>query len=313
MVFRRLLEEENFGVAAINAGYTPEQLAHLIKYDSVHGTLPCEIACGENYMIINGNKIAIANSREPEKLPWGELGIDLVVESTGAFRTKETCEKHLIGGAKKVVLTAPAKDDMKMIVMGVNESSYDDEKIVSNASCTTNALAPLAKILDEEFGIINGLMTTVHSYTNDQKNLDNPHKDLRRARACGLSMIPTSTGAAKAVGKVLPNLEGKLNGLAIRVPTPDVSLVDLVIDVEKEVTKDQVNNVLEKASSRLRGILGYSEEPLVSIDYTTNSHSTIVDGLSTMVIGKNKIKVLAWYDNEWGYSCRVVDLAKYIM
>ena len=312
LVFRNLMGDENFQVVAINASYTPEQLGHLIQYDSIHGSFPCTMEYKKESFVINGKEILIVNERNPENLPWRELNIDYVVESTGAFRTKETCGKHLIAGAKKVVLTAPAKDDMKMIVMGVNESTYDEDSILSNASCTTNCLAPIVKVLNDHFTIINGLMTTIHSYTNDQKNLDNPHKDLRRARAAGMNMIPTSTGAAKAIGHVLPNLKGKLNGLAIRVPTPDVSLVDLVIDIEENTSIEEVNRIFKEASVSMKGILDYNELPLVSSDYTTNPHSTTIDGLSTMVMDGNKIKIIAWYDNEWGYSKRVVDLLTYI-
>ncbi|HET6871795.1 MAG TPA: type I glyceraldehyde-3-phosphate dehydrogenase, partial [Sporolactobacillaceae bacterium] len=241
-----------------------------------------------------------------------QLEIDIVIEATGKFKTKETAGWHLEAGAKKVIITAPGKDEDQTIVIGVNDSDYEASRhhILSNASCTTNCLAPVAKMIDEAFGIENGMMTTVHSFTNDQNNIDNPHKDLRRARACGESIIPTSTGAAKALSKVLPNLTGKLNGLALRVPTPNVSLVDLVVDVKVPVTVEQVNGVLKAlAEKEYKGIVAFSEEPLVSIDYKTDPHSAIIDGLSTMVLGDNKVKILAWYDNEWGYSCRVVDLA----
>lgn len=312
LVFRKLVQDNEFEVVAINASYTPEQLGHLIQYDTIHGYFPCDITYKEKAFVLNGKEIVIVNERNPENLPWQSLQVDYVIESTGAFCTKETCEKHIRAGAKKVILTAPAKDDMKMIVMGVNEHTYNGEAIISNASCTTNCLAPVVKVLNDNFTIVNGLMTTIHSYTNDQKNLDNPHKDLRRARAAGLNLIPTSTGAAKALGKIIPNLNGKLNGLAIRVPTADVSLVDLVIDVDESTTKEDVNRLLKEASVSLKGILDYNELPLVSSDYTTNAHSTIVDGLSTMVMEGKKIKIIAWYDNEWGYSCRVVDLLRYI-
>lgn len=312
MVFRNLFRDNTFEVVAINASYTPEQLGHLIQYDSIHGRLDCEISYKEKSIVIDGKEILILQERNPSLLPWKKLGVTHVIESTGAFRTVDSVSQHITAGAEKVVLTAPAKDDMKMIVMGVNEDTYQGEAVVSNASCTTNCLAPITKAIHESFGIENGLITTIHSYTNDQNVLDNPHKDLRRARACGMSMIPTSTGAAKAIGKIIPSLDGKLNGTSIRVPTPNVSLVDLVIDVKQDVTKEEINTILEKASKEHPSIIGYNELPLVSIDYTTDPRSTIVDGLSTMVIGNRKVKILAWYDNEWGYSCRVVDLLRYI-
>lgn len=315
MVFRQAILDENIEVVAINASYPEETLAHLIKYDSVHGIFECDIHVMENGFEINGQKILHCNSREPEKLPWKENEIDVVIEATGKFNTKEGASKHLSAGAKKVVITAPGKNVDNTIVLGVNEETYDPatEHVVSNASCTTNCLAPIAKVLDDHFGIINGLMTTVHAYTSDQQSLDNPHKDLRRARACGQSIIPTSTGAAKALGDVMPHLNGKLHGMALRVPTPNVSLVDLVVDVEKNVTVEAVNEAFKKeAAENMRGILKYSDEPLVSIDYATTEFSAIIDGLSTIVMEDNKVKVLAWYDNEWGYSARVVDLVKYV-
>ncbi|MED2971527.1 glyceraldehyde-3-phosphate dehydrogenase [Fictibacillus sp. B-59209] len=313
MVFRKMMEENNeFEVVAINASYPPETLAHMIKYDSIHGMFDGEVSAHEGYLMVDGQKVLLLNSRNPRELPWKGLGIDIVIEATGKFKTKEMAGYHLQAGAKKVIITAPGKDEDITIVMGVNDSDYkaDEHHILSNASCTTNCLAPVVKVLDEQFGIESGMMTTVHSYTNDQKNIDNPHKDLRRARACGQSIIPTSTGAAKAISKVLPHLTGKLNGMALRVPTPNVSLVDLVVDLKTDVTEEMVNEALRTASEgALNGILGYSEQPLVSIDYNGNENSSIIDGLSTMVIENKKVKVLAWYDNEWGYSCRVVDLA----
>lgn len=315
MVFRQAILDENMEVVAINASYPEETLAHLIKYDSVHGMFEEDIEVLEDGFVINGQKILHCNSREPEKLPWKEYEIDIVIEATGKFNTKEGASRHLEAGAKKVIITAPGKNVDKTIVLGVNEETYHPETdhVISNASCTTNCLAPVVKVLDEHFHIVNGLMTTVHAYTNDQQNLDNPHKDLRRARACGQSIIPTSTGAAKALGEVLPHLNGKLHGMALRVPTPNVSLVDLVVDVEKKVTVEDVNRIFKEASKEeMKGIMKYSDEPLVSVDYTTTSYSTIIDGLSTMVIDDNKLKVLAWYDNEWGYSARVVDLAKFV-
>ncbi|KSU83686.1 glyceraldehyde-3-phosphate dehydrogenase (NAD+) [Fictibacillus enclensis] len=313
MVFRKMMEENNeFEVVAINASYPPETLAHMIKYDSIHGAYKGEVTAQEGYLMVNGQKVLLLNSRDPRELPWNGLGIDLVIEATGKFKCQETAGYHLQAGAKKVIITAPGKDEDVTIVMGVNESDYNPDKhhIISNASCTTNCLAPVVKVLDDHFGIESGMMTTVHAYTNDQKNIDNPHKDLRRARACGQSIIPTSTGAAKAIAKVLPHLSGKLNGIALRVPTPNVSLVDFVADLKTEVTEERINEVLKSAANgSMKGILGYSDEPLVSVDYNGNENSSIIDGLSTMVIENRKVKVLAWYDNEWGYSCRVVDLA----
>ncbi|MDN4072639.1 glyceraldehyde-3-phosphate dehydrogenase [Fictibacillus terranigra] len=313
MVFRKMMEENNeFEVVAINASYPPETLAHMIKYDSIHGRFDGEVTAHEGYLMVSGQKVLLLNSRDPRELPWKGLGIDIVIEATGKFKTKETAGYHLQAGAKKVIITAPGKDEDITIVMGVNDSDYkaDEHHIISNASCTTNCLAPVVKVLDEQFGIESGMMTTIHAYTNDQRNIDNPHKDLRRARACGQSIIPTSTGAAKAISKVLPHLTGKLNGMSLRVPTPNVSLVDLVVDLKTDVTEEMINDALKAASEgSLNGILGYSEQPLVSIDYNGNEHSSIIDGLTTMVIENKKVKVLAWYDNEWGYSCRVVDLA----
>jgi len=315
MVFRQAIKDQDLDVVAINASYPPETLAHLIKYDSVHGRFDGEVEPLENGIKVNEKEVKLVNSREPEKLPWKELEIDVVVEATGKFKTKETAGLHIKAGAKKVVITAPGKEVDKTIVMGVNEDVYvaEEDDVVSNASCTTNCLAPVVKVLDDRFTIVNGLMTTVHAFTNDQKNLDNPHKDLRRARGCTQSIIPTSTGAAKALSEVLPHLKGKMHGMALRVPTPDVSLVDLVIDVEEYVTVDDINNAYKQAAeNELKDILQFSEEPLVSVDYTTTDYSAIVDGLSTMVIDDHKIKVLAWYDNEWGYSNRVVDLTKLV-
>ncbi|MFC4769617.1 glyceraldehyde-3-phosphate dehydrogenase [Effusibacillus consociatus] len=315
MVFRAAMHDPAFEIVAVNATTDPASLAHLLKYDSVHGRWDVAIETEENAIIVNGHKVLIMSDRDPNNLKWGEHGVDIVIESTGKFRSKETAGIHLKNGAKKAIITAPGKDEDITIVMGVNEEMYDPQlhDVISNASCTTNCLAPVVKVLHQEFGIEQGLMTTVHSYTNDQKNLDNPHKDLRRARACAASIIPTSTGAAKAVALVLPELKGKLNGLALRVPTPNVSVVDLVATLQKDVTVEEVNTVLQKAAEGLlKGILEYTEEPLVSIDFVGNSASSIVDGLSTMVVGERTVKVLAWYDNEWGYSCRVVDLARLV-
>jgi glyceraldehyde 3-phosphate dehydrogenase len=315
MVFRKAILEENLEVVAINASYPATTLAHLIKYDTNHGTFDAEVLTEENAIIVNGKRVQLLSDRDPKALPWNELDIDIVIEATGKFNSKDKASLHLEAGAKKVILTAPGKNEDVTIVMGVNESALNIEEhsIISNASCTTNCLAPVAKVLDEQFGIENGLMTTVHAYTNDQKNIDNPHKDLRRARACGQSIIPTTTGAAKALSLVLPQLQGKLHGMALRVPTPNVSLVDLVVDVKRDVTAEEINEAFITASlGSLQGIVEYTTEPLVSIDFNTNPHSAIIDGLSTMVMGDRKVKVLAWYDNEWGYSCRVVDLAKYV-
>jgi glyceraldehyde 3-phosphate dehydrogenase len=315
MVFRKMMENDDFEVVAVNASYPAETLAHMIKFDSIHGTFKGEVAPAENALFVNHKRVALVNSRDPRELPWRELGVDIVIEATGKFVSKETAGYHIEAGAKKVLITAPGKDEDITIVMGVNDSGYNNAKhhIISNASCTTNCLAPVIKVLDDQFGVQSGMMTTVHAYTNDQKNIDNPHKDLRRARACGQSIIPTSTGAAKAIAKVLPHLEGKLNGMALRVPTPNVSLVDVVVELKTTVSVDQVNHAFQSAAEgSMRGILGYSDLPLVSIDYNGNENSSIVDGLSTMVMDGKKVKVLAWYDNEWGYSCRVVDLAKFV-
>lgn len=315
MVFRKAILDENLEVAAINASYPAETLAHLIKYDTNHGPFEGSVVPEDNAIVVNGKRVQLVSSRNPEELPWKEMNIDIVIEATGKFNSRDKAALHLDAGAKKVILTAPGKNEDVTIVMGVNESALkiEEHDIISNASCTTNCLAPVAKVLDEQFGIENGLMTTVHAYTNDQKNIDNPHKDLRRARACGQSIIPTSTGAAKALSLVLPHLKGKLHGMALRVPTPNVSLVDLVVDLKRDVTLEEVNAAFATASQgSLHGILDITDEPLVSIDFNTNEHSAIIDGLSTMVIGTSKVKVLAWYDNEWGYSCRVVDLTKYV-
>ncbi|OEF98108.1 type I glyceraldehyde-3-phosphate dehydrogenase [Vulcanibacillus modesticaldus] len=315
MVYRRTLQDPDLDVVAVNASYTPKQLAHMLKYDSVHGKLDADIKVREDRIIVDGKETKIISERDPEKLPWKLLDIEVVIEATGKFRDREGASKHLKAGAKKVIITAPAKNEDVTIVMGVNEEIYDHKQhhIISNASCTTNCLAPIVKVLHDNFYIEQGMMTTVHSYTNDQRVLDNMHKDLRRARSAGQSIIPTTTGAAKAVSLVLPELSGKLNGIALRVPTPDVSIVDLVVNVREKVTVEKVNEVLKKASQEeMRGILDYTEEPLVSVDFLGNDNSSIIDGLSTMVVGENQIKVMAWYDNEWGYSCRVVDLAKYV-
>ncbi|WP_035294382.1 type I glyceraldehyde-3-phosphate dehydrogenase [Clostridium sp. KNHs214] len=316
----RIAEEKlsnDIEIVAVNARANTETLAHLFKYDSCFGRFNGDVEVKENSIIINGREIKILHENEPKDLPWKELDVDIVIESTGKFKTREQLNGHIEAGAKKVILTAPAKDGAEdvTIVMGVNEKSYENDShhIISNASCTTNCLAPVAKILDEKFGIVKGLMTTIHSYTNDQRILDKTHKDLRRARAASESIIPTTTGAAKAVAKVLPQLKGKLNGFALRVPTPTVSITDLVCEIKKNATAEEINAAFKEASQKeLKGILGFSDEPLVSVDYKGDDRSTIVDALSTMVIGENMVKVAAWYDNEWGYSARVVDLTNYV-
>lgn len=316
MVFRQAIKESAFEIVAINASYPSETLAHLIKYDTVHGKFDGTVEAFEDHLLVDGKMIRLLNNRDPKELPWTDLGVEVVIEATGKFNSKEKAILHVEAGAKKVILTAPGKNEDVTIVVGVNEGQLDITKhtVISNASCTTNCLAPVVKVLDEQFGIENGLMTTVHAYTNDQKNIDNPHKDLRRARACGQSIIPTTTGAAKALAKVLPHLNGKLHGMALRVPTPNVSLVDLVVDVKRDVTVEAINNAFKTvANGALKGIVEFSEEPLVSIDFNTNTHSAIIDGLSTMVMGDRKVKVLAWYDNEWGYSRRVVDLVTLVV
>ncbi|HRY83599.1 MAG TPA: type I glyceraldehyde-3-phosphate dehydrogenase [Candidatus Cloacimonadota bacterium] len=302
-------------VVAINDLTDAKTLAYLFKYDSVHKIFPGEISHSEDSLIINGKSIRIFAERDPEALPWADLGVEIVIESTGLFTSKEKASKHLKAGAKKVVLTAPAKDAIDAtIVMGVNHNNLKaSDLIVSNASCTTNCLAPVAKVLQDRFGIREGLMTTIHSYTNDQRILDLQHSDLRRARAAAMSMIPTSTGAAKAIGLVIPELVGKLDGVAIRVPTPDGSLVDLAVNVERPTTKEEVNAAMkEAAESYLKGYLMFSDEPIVSIDIVGNSYSSIFDSLVTYVKG-NLVKIFSWYDNEWGYSCRVTDLVNYMI
>ena len=311
LVFRVMSKRSDVEVLAINDITDAKTLAHLLKYDSVHGRFDGTIEAKENSIVVNGKEIEISAERDPTALPWGSLGIDIVVESTGVFRKKEQIAKHLQAGAKKVILTVPAKDEIDAtIVLGVNDDDLKPEhKIVSNASCTTNCLAPVVKVLNDTFGLKEGLMTTIHAYTNDQRILDLPHKDLRRARAAAMSMIPTTTGAAKAVGKVIPELNGKLNGMAVRVPTPDGSMVDLVAITEKEVSVDSMNAAMKKASGgELKGILEYMEDPVVSVDIVGNPHSSIFDSKATMTMGSNMVKIISWYDNEWGYSCRVVDL-----
>ena len=314
-VFRASLAKEDIEIVAINDLTDAKTLAHLLKYDSVHGILDAEVKAGEGCIYVNGKEIKVLAERDPKNLPWGELGVEIVVESTGIFTQRDKAAAHLEAGAKKVIISAPAKEEDITIVMGVNQDKYDaaNHHVISNASCTTNCLAPFAKVLNDNYGIKRGLMTTVHAYTNDQRILDLPHKDLRRARAAGQSIIPTTTGAARAVALVLPELKGKLNGFAMRVPTPNVSVVDLVAELEKPATADEINAKLkEAAEGELKGVLGYTDEPLVSKDFCGNANSSIVDGLSTMVIEGNMVKVVSWYDNEWGYSNRVLDLAAYI-
>ncbi|QWU06071.1 type I glyceraldehyde-3-phosphate dehydrogenase [Heyndrickxia coagulans] len=314
-VFRAALGNPNVEIVAINDLTDAKMLAHLLKYDSVHGNLEEEVTVDGDSIVVDGHKVKVLAEREPANLGWGDLGVDVVVESTGRFTNRDAAAKHLEAGAKKVVISAPAKNEDITIVMGVNEEKYDPKNhhVISNASCTTNCLAPFAKVLHEKFEIKRGMMTTVHSYTNDQQILDLPHKDYRRARAAAQSIIPTTTGAAKAVALVLPELKGKLNGMAMRVPTPNVSVVDLVAELGKNVTVEEVNAALkEAAEGELKGILAYSEEPLVSRDYNHTTVSSTIDALSTMVIEGNMVKVISWYDNEFGYSNRVVDLVEYI-
>lgn len=302
-------------IVAINDLGSPDLLGHLFKYDSVHGILPYEVEVKGNIMKVDGQSIQLLAEKNPDNLPWKDLNVDIVIESTGRFTERDKAALHLQAGAKKVVISAPGKNEDITVVMGVNEDKYDPENhhILSNASCTTNCLAPVAKVLLEEFGIEQGMMTTTHSVTNDQRILDLEHKDWRRARAAYQSMIPTTTGAAKAVALVLPELKGKLTGLAVRVPTPNVSIVDFVANLSKPTTKEEVNEKLkEAASGKLKGYLAYTDLPLVSHDFNGNPNSSIVDGLSTMMLGDRMLKVLAWYDNEWGYSNRVIDLVKFI-
>ncbi|AGZ24559.1 MULTISPECIES: type I glyceraldehyde-3-phosphate dehydrogenase [Staphylococcus] len=313
MVLRIALKNENLNVKAINASYPPETIAHLINYDTTHGKYDEKVEAIENGIRYKNQDIKLVSDRNPENLPWKELDIDVVIEATGKFNHGDKAIAHINAGAKKVLLTGPSKGGhVQMIVKGVNDDKLDVNEfdIFSNASCTTNCIGPVAKVLNDEFGIVNGLMTTVHAITNDQKNIDNPHKDLRRARSCNESIIPTSTGAAKALKEVLPEVEGKLHGMALRVPTKNVSLVDLVVDLEQNVTVDQINDAFKNAN--LDGVLDVESEPLVSVDFNTNPNSAVIDAQSTMVMGDNKVKVIAWYDNEWGYSNRVVEVAEQI-
>jgi glyceraldehyde 3-phosphate dehydrogenase len=314
-LFRSALSHREIEFVAVNDLTDAKTLAHLLKYDSVHGILPAEIEAKENSIRVNGRPMEVLAEKDPMKLPWKALGVDIVVESTGRFTDREGASAHLAAGARKVIISAPAKDPDLTIVLGVNEAMYEPGKhaIVSNASCTTNCLAPVAKVLLDGFGIKRGLMTTVHSVTNDQRLLDLPHKDLRRARAAHLSMIPTTTGAAKALFLVLPQLKGKMDGMSIRVPTPNVSVIDLVAEVERDVTESALNaRYRQAAEGPLKGILQYTEEPLVSVDLNDNPHSAILDATLTKVLEGRMVKVIAWYDNEWGYSCRLRDLVQYI-
>ena len=314
-IFRASLGDNDIEFVGVNDITDTKTLAHLLKYDSVLGNLDHEIKTSGNGITVEGEEFHEFSERDPASIPWGLVGAEIVIESTGRFTKAEDARKHLHDGVKKVIISAPAKNEDITIVLGVNEEKYDPavHNIISNASCTTNCLAPVAKVIHEKFGIRNAQMTTIHSYTNDQQLLDLPHKDLRRARAAALNMIPTSTGAAKAVALVLPELKGKFDGISVRVPTPNVSLVDVVIQVDKETTTEEVNKALKDAAhEELEGVLAFSEEPLVSSDFKQNSNSSIVDAEYTKVIGGNMIKILSWYDNEWGYSCRVRDLIKYI-
>ncbi len=314
-VLRTALDDKNIHIVAVNDLTSPKTLAHLLKYDSVLGNLRIDVTAGEDFIMVDGKKIHVFSEKDPAKLDWSRFGVQVVIESTGRFTKAELAKQHLHGTVKKVIISAPATGEDITIVLGVNEDKYDPAKhnVVSNASCTTNCLAPVAKVINDKFKIVSGTMTTIHSYTNDQVILDFPHKDLRRARAAALSMIPTSTGAAKAVYLAIPELKGKLDGFAMRVPTPNVSVVDLVVWVEKATTVEEVNNALKAASEAgpLKGYLGYTTEELVSSDFKGDSRSSIVDSLMTRVVGGNCVKVIAWYDNEWGYSCRVRDLINY--
>lgn len=314
-IMRTALGDADIDFVAVNDLTDTKTLAHLLKYDSVMGNLDHKVVAKDNSILVEADEFRVFSEKDPALIPWDEVGAEIVIESTGRFTKAEDAAKHLRGSVKKVIISAPAKGEDVTIVLGVNEGMYDPAKhnVISNASCTTNCLAPVAKVIHDKFGIKNALMNTIHSYTNDQHLLDLPHKDLRRARAAALSMIPTSTGAAKAVALVIPELKGKFDGISVRVPTPNVSLVDVVMNVEKETSTEEVNRVLKDAANEeLRGILAFSEEPLVSIDFRGNPNSSIVDAENTKVIGGTMVKVLSWYDNEWGYSCRVRDLVKFI-
>ena len=313
--FRAAYKDPSLQIVAVNDITDAKTLAHLLKYDSVHGRFEASVEVKENAIVVNGKEIQVLACKDAADLPWGKLGVEIVIECTGRYTDRDGAGKHIAAGAKRVIISAPAKGEDATFVMGVNEKTFDPAKhfILSNASCTTNCLAPVAKVLLDTFGIERGLMTTIHAYTNDQKILDLPHKDLRRARAAGVSMIPTTTGAAKAVSLVIPELKGKLDGMAIRVPTPNVSVVDLTVELSKSATAEEINAAMKKASEGpMKGILQYVDEPLVSIDFNHDPASSSFDALSTKVIGGKMVKVLSWYDNEWGYSCRLVDLAKYV-
>lgn len=314
--YRIAMNRPDINIVAINDLTPPATSAHLLKYDSNYGTLTGSVEATEDSIVVNGHKVRVLSEKEPAKLPWKDLGVDVVVESTGRFTEKEKAIAHIEGGgAKKVIISAPAKGEDITIVLGVNQDKYDPAKhhIISNASCTTNCLAPVAKVINDKFGIVKGLMNTVHAYTNDQVILDYPHKDLRRARAGAMNIIPTTTGAAKAVALVLPELKGKLNGFALRVPVPVVSVVDLTVEISRAATAEEINAALKAAAEgELKGILGYTNDPVVSSDLKGMSLSSMVDGLSTMVVGENMIKVIAWYDNEWGYSTRLADLIEFL-
>jgi len=313
-VLRASQGNDQIDIVAINDLTNAKTLAHLLKYDSVHGKFNGSIEVQEDAIIVNGKKIKVLAQRDPAALPWKDFGIDIVIESTGFFRDRDGAGKHITAGAKKVIISAPAKNEDLTVVLGVNEQNYDPQShhILSNASCTTNCLAPAVKVIHDAFGIKKAFMTTIHAYTNDQKILDLPHSDLRRARAAAMSMIPTTTGAAKAVSLVIPDLKGKIDGFAVRVPTPDVSVVDLVATVGKSTTKEEVNSLLKQASGgQLKGILGYTEEPLVSVDFTGSSYSSVIDSSLTMA-NDDMVKIVTWYDNEMGYSCRTIDLAVYV-
>lgn len=315
LVFRGALKDPNLEVVAVNDLTDAKTLAHLLKYDTNHGTLDADVSVEGDSIVVDGKKIKVMAERDPKNIPWGDLGVEYVVEATGIFRKREQAQWHIDAGAKKVIISAPAKDEDVTIVMGVNEDEYDaaNHHVISNASCTTNCLAPFAKVIDDNFGIKKGLMTTVHAYTTDQNILDLPHSDLRRARAAAENIVPTTTGAAAAVGLVLPQLKGKLDGFAMRVPTSTVSVVDLVVETDKPVTADAMNALFkEAAEGDLKGILGYEEAPLVSCDYKGNNNSSIVDAALTKTMGDNMLKVVSWYDNEWGYSMRVVDLIRFM-
>jgi len=313
--FRAAYKDPSLRIVAVNDITDAKTLAHLLKYDSVHGRFEAAVEVKENAIVVNGKEVQVLACKDAADLPWGKLGVEIVIECTGRYTDRDGAGKHLAAGAKRVIISAPAKGEDATFVMGVNEKTFDPAKhfILSNASCTTNCLAPVAKVLLDTFGIERGLMTTIHSYTNDQKILDLPHKDLRRARAAGMSMIPTTTGAAKAVSLVIPELKGKLDGMAIRVPTPNVSVVDLTAELSSSATAEEINAAMKKASEGpMKGILQYVDEPLVSIDFNHDPASSCFDALSTKVLGGKMAKVLSWYDNEWGYSCRLVDLAKYV-